>query len=65
MKKIKKKRALHSMLEFDKMYFPKAFAKSRQRKEEDARIEGINLAKISIEEMKKRINKMKTCQENN
>lgn len=52
MVKNKKKKALCSMIEFKKTYFPKSFEKQATKESEDARDLGIRWAKESLDKIK-------------
>ncbi|MDR4508296.1 MAG: hypothetical protein MRJ65_08695 [Candidatus Brocadiaceae bacterium] len=49
---IKGKQIFHSMMEFEKEYFPKSFKKKIEEKPSDARALGISLAKESLDKIK-------------
>lgn len=48
----KGKQAFHSMMEFEKEYFPKSFEKKMEEKPTDARALGSNLAKESLDKIR-------------
>ncbi len=56
MKKNKnKKQIFHSITDFEKHYFPKSFEENITKRQTDARSLGINLAKESLENMRKQL----------
>lgn len=48
----KEKQVFHSIMEFEKKYFPKSFEKKTLEKPTDARALGIGLAKESLDKIK-------------
>ncbi len=53
----KGKQAFHSMMEFEKEYFPKSFEQKMEEKPTDARALGSNLAKESLDKIRTRLAK--------
>jgi hypothetical protein len=49
---IKRKQIFHSMMEFEKEYFPKSFKKKMEEKPTDARELGISQANESLDKIK-------------
>lgn len=54
----KGKQAFHSMIEFEKEFFPKSFEKRISEKFTDARALGASLAKESLDKIKNRLEKI-------
>ena len=53
----KGKQAFHSMMEFEKEYFPKSFEQKIEEKPKDARALGSRLAKESLDKIRTRLAK--------
>jgi len=53
----KGKQAFHSMMEFEKEYFPKSFEQKIEEKPKDARALGSSLAKESLDKIRTRLAK--------
>ncbi len=53
----KGKQAFHSMMEFEKEYFPKSFEQKMEEKPKDARALGSRLAKESLDKIRTRLAK--------
>ena len=53
----KGKQAFHSMMEFEKEYFPKSFEQKMEEKPKDARALGSSLAKESLDKIRTRLAK--------
>ena len=56
-KKREREEVIHSMAEFEKMYFPKAFKERMAEKPTDAHALGISLAKESLNKIRRALNK--------
>jgi len=56
-KKREREEVIHSMVEFEKMYFPKAFKERMAEKPTDAHALGISLAKESLNKIRRALNK--------
>ena len=54
---MKEKQAFHSIMEFEKEYFPKSFKKKMEEKPTDARALGSSLAKESLDKIRTRLAK--------
>ena len=53
----KEMRVFHSIMEFEKEYFPKSFEKRMEKKLTDARALGSSLAKESLDKIRTRLAK--------
>ena len=53
----KEKHVFHSIMEFEKEYFPKSFEKKMEEKPKDARALGSTLAKESLDKIRTRLAK--------